>query len=1144
MPRRASHTNRFVHNWHRIAPCFFPNRMYCDARAMLNLLQHVGFALRCAVMSITHTRQAQRLSVRFGTPYVRSFFASVSFVLLCCVSVLAQGQIDQSPPISSLTIAPGQDISSVIGKPISSIEIVQTGRWRSKHTVSSVRIGERLTASVARRAATELLNTGAFSDVQLLAELTPNGVALRIEAEPRRLIASRKLIGSPLDSMEVWHASTLDENSELTEQNIQQLTNRIRELHQRRGYPDTSVTIETRDTDDPHRVVLIVNVNAGKPLIVTTRTFVIPEGVDPSLHRIVNGYSVTTGDRADEIALKNADTKLLETLQKMRHPNATVAHQVKTSSQGATLFVNVTPGARLQFHFDGNTMFDEDQLTAALDYDNEPDRTQSVLADKLQGFYRRLGMLDATVAVHFQRDTRGLVDTLVFRIREGKRVVVVNKEFPCLQGGPFTPKKLRSEIDGVLVDQLPSAGFLSAVPPQVVDRSMGPTGTAGARVTPFIPDPSKTYDPAAYEKVITHLQDLYQSHGYLSARIGPVQVVRRACDRHSPAGKCLRLRLPVAVSHPCSVDPRAIPLEAPPTNDRIECKPDHKNGIECEPQVSINIPINLGPQATLYDVSFEGNRAITEQSLAETADLSFGKPASNLEIEQARRRILQQYRELGYAYANVRANLVLSSDHTRARARFIINESQLVIVDNIVIVGAERIRQSLIRKRVALKIGQPYRTSDVRKTEERIATLGTFSSVSVSLQDPYAPAHRKTVVVQVQERMSQYLDIRPGFSTGEGFRAQFEYGHLNIGSHAIRLTLRLRLSYLPDIFILDNTVRNNLSALPLSNRLERHNTATILFPEVGIGPLISLSVEGIDLRSNARDFGLTKNALAATLHYRPHRTLTFSLSNSLERNDVEIFGGESIRDYLTRPGISGDVRRLLLVPDGLTYAVAQLATVQWDRRDNPLGATRGTMLGGGVEHVSAFPGEDNPNTKRSDFLRLNAVASGYVPLTQGGLVLAATIRMGRIFQLRSDSETYPDRLFFLGGVDSIRAYLRDALVPQDVVDFLASDAGTDLVGADSVSVQQVAIRGGDTFINPRLELRIPITNTVHTVWFADAGNVWVRPEAFKPWRLRYASGSGLRIHTPIGPIAFDYGINLYRRSWEDFGAFHFSIGLF
>lgn len=627
----------------------------------------------------------------------------------------------------------------------------------------------------------------------------------------------------------------------------------------------------------------------------------------------------------------------------------------------------------------------------------------------------------------------------------------------------------------------------------------------------------------------------------MSATVGPVQVARRTCHRNSPAGQCVPLPFASQPKHTCRFDPRGLPIEDPLPDPRLQCKPDRAQGIRCEPLLWLYIPVKLGPQATLYDVAFEGNRAATEASLLDVAELEIGEPASNLQVEQARRRIVQAYRELGYAYAEVRATLDLSPDHTRARARFVVNESQQVIVDKIVVVGAERTSESLIRGRVALKIDQPYRASDVRKTEERIATLGTFASVSVSLQDPYVPARRKTVVIQVQERVPQYLDIRPGFSTGEGFRIQFEYGHLNIAGEAIRFTLRLRLSYLPDPFILDDDVRTNLNTLPVSQRLERHNTASVLFPEVGLGPLISLGIDGIDVRSNARDFGLSKNALSTSLNFRPFRTLTTSIGGSLERNDVSIFGDETVLEYLQRPGVTSDLQRLLLAPDGLTIAVAQLATVSWDRRDNPLGATRGTLLSGAVEHVRAFPGEDNPTTKLSDFMRVSGIMSGYVRLSKSGFAFAGNVRAGRIVQLIADSETYPDRLFFLGGVDSLRGFLRDSVVPQDVAERILDASPND---PNRLTINQVAIRGGDVFINPRAELRIPLTTVVHTTLFMDSGNLWVEPQAFEPWKLRYAAGSGLRVATPIGPVAFDYGINLDRRPWEDFGAFHFSIGLF
>jgi outer membrane protein insertion porin family len=42
--------------------------------------------------------------------------------------------------------------------------------------------------------------------------------------------------------------------------------------------------------------------------------------------------------------------------------------------------------------------------------------------------------------------------------------------------------------------------------------------------------------------------------------------------------------------------------------------------------------------------------------------------------------------------------------------------------------------------------------------------------------------------------------------------------------------------------------------------------------------------------------------------------------------------------------------------------------------------------------------------------------------------------------------------------------------------------------------------------------------------------------------LRYAAGPGIRYLTPIGPIRFDIGFVIDRRSGEDVGRVDFSIG--
>jgi outer membrane protein assembly factor BamA len=358
--------------------------------------------------------------------------------------------------------------------------------------------------------------------------------------------------------------------------------------------------------------------------------------------------------------------------------------------------------------------------------------------------------------------------------------------------------------------------------------------------------------------------------------------------------------------------------------------------------------------------------------------------------------------------------------------------------------------------------------------------------------------------------------------------------------------------------ILEDDVRLKYRDLGIGERLERRNTATVEFPEIGLGPQFRLSLEGVDVRDNARDFGLTKDAGIATVSFLPERRISLQLAGSLERNNALIFGEEQKGALDAYLAMNPNQRNAFRVPEGTTFVIAERFAATWDRRDNPLGATSGTVVSASLEHVSARPIEEQPggltgqsafDATDSRFLRFQSRLAGYLRLSSRGLSLAMSFRWGLNHQLREGSRTYPDRLFFLGGVDSLRGFLQDSLVPEDLAEkLLDPDSG--------LGIDQVVIRGGDVFVNPRVELRVPVTENVQTALFIDSGNLWADPDSIDPLRLRYATGSGVRIGTPIGPLVFDYGFNLERlldaidssrarqRYWESIGAFHFSIGLF
>ncbi len=1027
-------------------------------------------------------------------------------------------------------LRPGADVSALVGKPIRRVEVVVVGtRFKASAQVETVRQGEPFGPEASRRAMRELGQTGQFARMTAEATAENGGVVLRLYVMPRRIVSSIQLAGATLERNATLDAARIRDGSEITEPMIAEITERVRRYYTEHGHPKAKVTADISDTDVPGHVVLRLDINAGTPRTITRRFFKIAKSMVAEVGDLNSRYRLGVGARIDEPLLEEADRELAESLHESGFLRAQVKHVVQESTQGSDLIVYVEPGPRIVPMFEGNVSIDSVELALAINQEKGLDlKTQDVI-DKLTRYYVERGFLDATVKAEERGGPDDPVHHVVLTINEGSRVKVVRRAFPCLPQS-WDAGQIGREIDSFLVEDLPGEKGFSLRDPNAVSALFGPHTSTRPVAKPLDLNPTNTYAPETYERALKHLRDLAHSRGYLHAAIGPVSIDRATCDRSSPADRCIPLSNP-KVEARCLLDTQGLPMSEPEQAPALTCVPDPVKHIECSREVTLRIPMHLGPQTILYDVGFEGSRFFSEKQLFELTQLEPGKPLSTIALEAARLRVLDAYRSRGYAYSEVAATIDPSPDRTRARARFAITERDQVIVGGFVVRGAVRTSEELILRRLTLGMGKPYVEKEARTSEQRIGALGTFSRVSVGLEDPEVPQKQKRVIVTVNEQVTQYLDPRVGFSTGEGLRFAVEYGHRNIGGLAIALTLRVQLSYLFDFIVLDPGVRADYERLSVVQQLERRNTVSIAFPEVGLGPLVSFSLDGIDVRDNQRGFGITRQAIVPTLAYRPTRSMTIRVGGSAEVNEVDVFNEKAI---------DSPIIPLLRVPRGGTVAFAERLNFAWDGRNNAFAATKGGLVALGAEHVNAIPIDDRETTINSHFMRLSGRVAGYFELGgKGSPSVAMSMAAGYNWQLNDASETYPDRLFFLGGVDTIRAFLADALVPEDVARGLVDKGQT----TRAAVLANVPIRGGDLSINPRLELRVPLNDTFQTGFFLDSGNLWKQPSAID-FTLRYALGAGLRIITPVGPVALDYGINLNRRQWEDFGAFHFSIGLF
>jgi outer membrane protein assembly factor BamA len=1074
--------------------------------------------------------------------------------------------IPPAPSASPAPVAPSIEeadatVLALEGHPLVQVgAVVEDALWPD---VASPKLGppargEKLSPAVARKYLDEAMSSGRFADgIAVATDDGQGGARLTIRLSPRKIVESVHvtLHEAPFTREEVSREADLAEGSELVARDIPRLKSKIVALFARRGYPASRVTLGTSPGEDREHVVVELDVVAGTPRNVDKKIFFYSRGSAENFRRFTEDFAVPAGTRADEAVIATASSQLEQKLRQSGYHRAVVTTDLVAVGGEVILRVRMDPGPRFEPRFEGNDHYDSTALGGALALDADPDLSQGHLVQKLAEFYKKRGYLDVEVAM----ETRGKLEDplvfMVFKIHEHGRVAVHHREYPCLVvddlkntvDAPSTVSGIGDEMDSYLDEELPGQDFLQSPRPSGVDAVLGPNRN-GTRVTPTDLSPNSTYFPETYERAMKHVQELYRSEGFLSAEVGPLQLIRPFCKKGSLPGMCE----PVAVPQDpqvCNLDPQGVPLPLPAPDLRATCVPDPAKGIECASWVVPRIPIRLGPQSKMYDASFSGVKAFTTKELAREADLEMGQPVSSAKIDEARRRVIDLYQRKGYAYAEVATSIDLSQDRSNAHVRFRVNEQEQVFVRSIKIRGNVYTHTQTIEKRIALEVGKPYGSDEVRKTEERIATLNVFSSVAVTLEDPNVPQKNKNVIVTVVERPRHSIEVAPGISTGEGARVSLQYGHTNLFGRAIGFTALLQLSYLPTAFVLDSTARQNYENLPFEARLGSRATVGIQFPEIGLGPLVGFGIDAVGTHDLRRDYYLTKIAGTPSITIRPRREITLQFGQAVEFNNLRVLAASNLKDYLstlTQDQLLAQAR-ILNLPEGETVVIAQRGNFTWDLRDNPLDATRGILLTSSVEHVDALPlGSDaGLGTKESHFIKYFNRFNFYFKLPFK-IRFASSTSVGVIQQLTSTSTTYPDRLFFLGGQD-MRGWYVQQFIPQDDLDALIRDEGRTDAGRFTIQTQPV--RGGDLMAVQRFEFRIPFgSDLVETVAFADLGNMWRSPRyPFETgeFPIRADVGSGLRVKTPVAPIALDFGYNVTRkRAYEDPFAFSFSLGLF
>lgn len=529
-------------------------------------------------------------------------------------------------------------------------------------------------------------------------------------------------------------------------------------------------------------------------------------------------------------------------------------------------------------------------------------------------------------------------------------------------------------------------------------------------------------------------------------------------------------------------------------------------------KIDVAFDIEEGPQTVVENVAVEGNAHVPYEELttARGFQLRAGDPFSARKMTEDRNRISASYLDRGFLNVDVKANVERTADPLRVNVSYAITENQLVRTSQVVYLGQQRTRLSLLKKTAQLPPETPMHRTRLLEAESRLYDLQLFDWASVGPRKPITEQSDEMTLVKVHEAR------RTEVTYGLGFEVSHRGGNAPSGTVAIP----------------------GGPVIGLNGEQVAPSQSTFASPR-GLIEITRRNMRGLAETANASLLLSQLDQRFISTYTQPHfvgsqwQSLT---SFSLERNSenplfTATWGEASFQvERLISPRTNTRVQfrydynktslSHILVPDLVLPQDQNVrlstfsATLIKDTRDKPLDAHHGMFATLNLGITPIVLGSS------ANFTKLVAQYSFYQPVHS--LVLANSLRLGLAKPFAS-SFVPTSELFFSGGGTSLRSFPIDQAGPQRIVPFC------NVLQGQSGCVNVTVPVGGPLLFILNSEIRFPlhINRNLGGVVFYDGGNVY-SAISLPNFVNNYTNtvGFGLRYATPIGPVRFDIGHNL------------------
>ena len=508
-------------------------------------------------------------------------------------------------------------------------------------------------------------------------------------------------------------------------------------------------------------------------------------------------------------------------------------------------------------------------------------------------------------------------------------------------------------------------------------------------------------------------------------------------------------------------------------------------------RISIALGIDEGRSYRFGETSFSGHLIYVSSELIKTVEYRKGKVFNDEKFEETIRGIQELYSDKGRLRTRINPVKTFDAQTDRMNVRYEIIEGPISYIGHIDVEGNKATKTHVLKREIVFKRGDPFSSSRVRRSVEKIRNLGFIDDVDLDLQPTPSDPDKVDLTFDVTEGKPGVLTAGAAYSSIDGLIGTLSLQHLNLFGRAQRASLQWSFGKRVQDYSLSWTT-----------------------PWIGDHPT-SLGFDAY----NTRRINPFNTSLSAYVEKRTGASIRLGPRFSEDKYQLNLSYG------LARIAIQNVQNQFLgVLSEGTSIQSTFGAEFARDTRDSIWDPARGTRHGAGIQ-LSGGPFRGDIHFFKPSIT--NQAHFTLFTLEDWPFVLSAFHRAGYVTPFSVTKQVPVQDRFFIGGQDSLRGYAPsgEAGYPQ----------------------------GGKVYSTANIEMGFPLARErkktiVKLVAFFDAGGAWdrTRDATFRIGSLerdiKTDVGIGLRFVTPAFPIRLDYGYGLNHRQGERLYQINFGLG--